>query len=86
MRITNLSANNGVDELPLAELTSRDIRIIDESLALYQRSIDELHLTDTQLGRQEYNEAQEIRTGLDCVRVSAKLSEEYKGREEPAHV
>jgi len=86
MRITNLSANNGVDELPLAELTSRDIRIIDESLALYQRSIDELHLTDTFIGRLEYNHAQELRASLDCARVSAKLSEEYKGKEEPAHV
>ena len=86
MKIEHLHTKDRDKVRPMVEFTSLDLRIIDESLALYQRSIDELHLTDTQLGRQEYNEAQEIRAGLDCVRVAVKLKEENGRKEEPAHV
>ena len=86
MRIADYCNIGHVQKWPLVEMTSKDLRIIDESLALYQRTIDELHLTDTVIGRAEYDHAQTVRDGLSSIMVSVKLLEENGRKEEPAHV
>ena len=86
MRIITNGSHRSNPDLPCVEMTSRDIRIVDEALALYQRNLDDLHMTDTIIGSSEHRDAQKVREGLESISVTIGLYEENRRKEEPAHV